>query len=627
MGEETKNTPVTTSPQTSKEKKIILYDFKRPDKFSKEQIRTIAIAHETFARHSNTAFSTMLRTECKVHVASVDQMTYEEFIRSVPNPCATWMIHPDPLKGPALMEIDPHIVFAIVERLYGGKAGETPFTRELTAIEERPLSEVARRLMNNLGEGWSSIIEMKPRLGSYQSIPLFQQIVAPREMIVLAAIETKIGQAEGMINLCYPYITIEPILSRLSAQYLYSSRRKGPAFGEMPAESIRSLPVDAMIFYEAGSLTLREIANLHKGSLVPLPDYQMGKSFIEAGGERVIELASSRPRSKVNRGRFSQETVSRAPIKSEIGEETEIAKLLVGYSRADREKMELKEAISSPISKIGSQLHDALGMMRERLDELGKKQDEIVDHLYFSTDQETTSISNVRDSYRPFGYVVADQAGSFLNLIRKEHPQTIALVLSYLEITAASRVLDQLPTEMQPDIVRRITTLERVAPTVVQDLDEIVREQVKAMGAAELYAPGGYESTVEILNLSARATEKNVIEELERRDPDLAEEIKKRMFVFEDCMLLDRKALAKIVDHIADKDLVLSLKATDEQVRDHFWKSMEAERIDSIKEQIAQIGRIRLKDAEAAQQRVITVIRKLESEGEIIVARTDETVV
>ena len=209
------------------QRKIKIYDFKRPDKFSKDQIRTVSIMHETFARQTTTALSSQLRSLAHVHVASVDQLTYEEFIRSIPNPTTIAVINMDPLKGSAILEIDPAVTFSIIDRLFGGQGEGAKFTRELTDIEASVIEGIIVRILGNLREAWATVIDLRPRLGQIETNPQFAQIVPPSEMVVLVTLETKVGEVEGMMNFCIPYLTIEPIIPKLSAQYVYSSMRRG----------------------------------------------------------------------------------------------------------------------------------------------------------------------------------------------------------------------------------------------------------------------------------------------------------------------------------------------------------------------------------------------------------------
>ncbi|MDR0312093.1 MAG: flagellar motor switch protein FliM [Treponema sp.] len=216
-----------TKPQNFKpepgSRKIKIYDFKRPDKFSREQIRTISIMYETFARMTTNSLSAQLRSMCHVHVASVDQLTYEEFIRSIPTPTTLAIINMDPLKGSAILEIAPDITFSIIDRICGGIGEGTKSQHELTDIEQNIMEGIIVRILGNLREAWTEVIDLRPRLQQIDTNPQFVQIVPPTMMTVLITLETKVGDVEGMINFCIPYSTVEPIMGKFFPAFWYGS--------------------------------------------------------------------------------------------------------------------------------------------------------------------------------------------------------------------------------------------------------------------------------------------------------------------------------------------------------------------------------------------------------------------
>jgi flagellar motor switch protein FliM len=260
--------------QATDQRKIKIYDFKRPDKFSKEQIRTVSIMHETFARLTTTALSAQLRSLVHVHVASVDQLTYEEFIRSIPNPTTLGIINMDPLKGSAVLEIDPSITFSIIDRQFGGQGEGAKITRDLSDIETAVMEGIIVRILGNLREAWSQVIDLRPRLGQIETNPQFAQIVPPNEMVVLVTLETKVGEVEGMINFCIPYLTIEPIISKLSAQYMYSSVRSGGTTENLNTLKERLSTIGVSVVAEIGSMNLmvRDVLSLQRGDTIRLPN-------------------------------------------------------------------------------------------------------------------------------------------------------------------------------------------------------------------------------------------------------------------------------------------------------------------------------------------------------------------
>ncbi|MHB9291634.1 putative flagellar motor switch protein FliM [Hollandina sp. SP2] len=262
-------------------RKIKIYDFKRPDKFSKEQIRTVSIMHETFARLTTTALSATLRSMVHVHVASVDQLTYEEFIRSIPTPTTLAIINMDPLKGNAILEIDPAITFSIIDRLFGGTGEGTKAQHELTDIETSVMEGIIVRILGNMREAWTTVIDLRPRLGQIDTNPQFAQIVPPTEMVVLVTLETKVGEVEGMMNFCIPYLTIEPIIGKLSAQFWYSSVRRGTTTENLNILKEKLASVDVNVVAEIGTIQIpvRDVLALQSGDVICLYNTKIGDPY------------------------------------------------------------------------------------------------------------------------------------------------------------------------------------------------------------------------------------------------------------------------------------------------------------------------------------------------------------
>ena len=270
-------------------RKIKIYDFKRPDKFSKEQLRTVSNMHETFARLTTTSLSAQLRSLVHVHVASVDQLTYEEFIRSIPTPTTLAVVNMDPLKGNAVLEIDPTITFCMIDRLFGGR-GVTSGNknRDLTDIEQSVMEGIIVRILANMREAWTQVIDLRPRLGQIETNPQFAQIVPPSEMVVLITLETKVGDEEGMMNFCIPYLTIEPIISKLSSQFWFSSVRRSSTTQYLGTLKEKLSSVDMEVVASVGSINLsvRDVLSLTTGDVVRLSNTKVGDPLTLSVGNR-----------------------------------------------------------------------------------------------------------------------------------------------------------------------------------------------------------------------------------------------------------------------------------------------------------------------------------------------------
>lgn len=222
---------------------------------------------------------------------------------------------------------------------------------------------------------------------------------------------------------------------------------------------------------------------------------------------------------------------------------------------------------------------------------------------------------------RPFDFVRKADPSQLLNFIQNENPQTIALIMAYLQPEKAALLLSSLPPEKQVDIAKRIATMERVSPEVIMDVEKVLERQLSTVVVEDYTNVGGIQAIVNILNGVDRSTEKNIIEALEMENPELAEEIRKRMFVFEDILTLDNRSVQRVLREVDNQDLTLALKGASEEVKNKIFSNVSKRQAEMIKEDMQYLGPVRLRDVEEAQQRIVNVIRKLEEAGEIIISR------
>jgi len=225
---------------------------------------------------------------------------------------------------------------------------------------------------------------------------------------------------------------------------------------------------------------------------------------------------------------------------------------------------------------------------------------------------------------RPFDFIRRTDPANLLNLIQQEHPQTIALILAYLEPTKASVILAQLPQEKQSDVAKRIATMDRTSPEILREVERVLDKKLSSLSHEDYTTAGGVESIVDILNLVDRSTERSIIETLEEEDPELAEEIKKRMFIFEDIVMLDDRAIQRVVREVDAHELAKALKAVDSEVQDKIFHNVSKRAAALLKEDMDYMGPTRRKDVEESQQKIVAVIRKLQEQGDIVIARAGE---
>lgn len=222
---------------------------------------------------------------------------------------------------------------------------------------------------------------------------------------------------------------------------------------------------------------------------------------------------------------------------------------------------------------------------------------------------------------KPFEFVRKTDASQLLNFIQDEHPQTIALILSYLAPQQAALIISSLPQERQTDVVRRIAVMDRTSPDVIQEVERVLESKLSNLVNQDYTIIGGVDAVVDILNAVDRGTEKHITSTLDAEAPELADEIRKKMFVFEDVLLLDDRAIQRVLRDVDNNDLGLALKAANEQVQTAIFNNLSKRLAVMIKEDMEFMGPVRMKDVEEAQQKIVNIIRKLEDAGEIVISR------
>ena len=636
---------------------VKMYDFRRPDKFSKDQIRTVQMMHETFSRLTTASLAAQLRSFVNVHVASVDQLTYEEFCRSVPNPTTLATINMDPLKGSAVMEIDPTITFAMIDRLFGGEGESLRENRELTDIEQSVIEGTIIRILGNLREAWSNVIDLRPKLGNIETNIQFAQIVPPGDMIVLVTMETRIGEVEGMMNFAIPYMTIESIMGRLSAQYWYStigsSSIDNSESDRLMAGNIEKTPVELMATLGSVELPFDKVSGLKPGDMFKLKLYSKEESTnypLYVAGKHKFNFRLQKDRKNARKSLVITKIIKKNFIKEELPERAndygELEKTIDmlhaeidSYIHENNSlKLEHEKELKSKESKL-SALHEALNKKDALVAELKRNEkndskffsflkikrkpklpntsetariinhmvsgedscdrrkaaiillksepntrkiirllpEEVVEALTFEIarmeqvpngevksavseflrihasskktvnggighahkllerslgPQKAMDIVNRLTSslqVKPFDFVRRVDSYHLASLLQPEHPQAIALVMSYLDNEKASAILAQLPIELQPEVIKRISKMDRTAPEILREVERVIERKLSTLASEDFASAGGIDASVEILEKTATDIKDNVIECLDEEDPELSEELKKNL--------------------------------------------------------------------------------------------------
>ncbi|MEA2031775.1 MAG: flagellar motor switch protein FliM [candidate division Zixibacteria bacterium] len=250
---------------------IIAYDFKHPNRVSKDQIRTLENMHDNLAGHYSSSLSTIARTIVDIDLVSVDQITYSEFIMSLVTPSCTFTFSAEPLEGVCLIDFNPTLTFAFVERMFGGSGKVMESERELTSIERMVMGRLASKFFQDLGRSWKNILELNIEQKSFETNPQFIQIVPPGETVIVVSFQVKLYQSTGLLTICYPYMALESIISKLSAQNWIDATkiRSLDADKNVNRENLGLVDVDVSATLMETSLKMKDFLQLKIGDIVP----------------------------------------------------------------------------------------------------------------------------------------------------------------------------------------------------------------------------------------------------------------------------------------------------------------------------------------------------------------------
>jgi len=280
-----------SGPKPDKDKakpQVRIYDFRRPDKFSRNQMRTLQMLYDHFARLVTSGLSARFRTPVKVTTASVDQITYEEFSGSLPNPGVIGVIAFSGLEGNAVLSISPDIAFPMLDRVFGGPGTSFESKRALTEIEQTVVTSIFRDLMGYLNEAWKSIVELGATLESVQTNPMFVQIVAPNEMTVVISLDIRVGDQLGTLSLCLPYLVVEPVLPKLTSKQWFAkmARGVGPDARRRLEQKLGTARVVLRVELGKTEITVGELLELTVGDVIEL-DQRVYEDLQVYVGQRV----------------------------------------------------------------------------------------------------------------------------------------------------------------------------------------------------------------------------------------------------------------------------------------------------------------------------------------------------
>jgi len=269
-------------------KDVQVYDFKRPERVSKEQMRALEGIHESFARNFGAFLSGFLRTIVEIRVATAEQLTYSEFIHSLPNPTNFNLLTCEPLEGQMCLEISPLIIYPVIDRLLGGSNAELFIPqRPLTLIEQRLVGRITDRALGAITESWAELLEVKFKIAEVESNPHLVQIVAPNEVVVVLGFEIKMGGRAGTMSLCIPFNVIEPVMGKLLTQGWLAYQRRTAAddrSGEI-GQSIGATQIDVIAYLAETTMTVKDLLTLQPGDILQTSKPVSGEIVVQVEGK------------------------------------------------------------------------------------------------------------------------------------------------------------------------------------------------------------------------------------------------------------------------------------------------------------------------------------------------------
>jgi flagellar motor switch protein FliM len=284
---------VFTNFSADSEKSLSLYDFRRPDRVSKDQMRTLQNLHEGFARQFSTTLTNFLRTFVEIELVSVDQLTYSEFVMSISNPSCIYVFKMEPLEGNAIIEINPSLVFFIIDRLFGGQGRPSEQNRELTLIEQNVINRIVERSLGDLKEVWEHIGVFSPKIEAYETNPQFVQIAPPGETVILISLEVRMQNASGLMSICFPYMVLENVINNLSGESWMSSQSAATDETRSTLEhELESIDLSVATLIGKTTITIRDLLQLQRGDVLCLEKAHDSDLIVQVEGKNKMTARS-----------------------------------------------------------------------------------------------------------------------------------------------------------------------------------------------------------------------------------------------------------------------------------------------------------------------------------------------
>ena len=566
--------------------RIVYMDFRRPDKFSKEQIRTMAIIHEDYARLATVKLSAMFHQKVELHLSSVDQCTYSEFASLYPQeePASFAILGNRRIKSTALLALSNRLSYLMQVRSYGQQVPDDGRFKGFSGLSSKLMKHIISKMLIPLNHSWEGIGNFPFYVKNMEHNILFTQILPPMEMVILLTWEVTMFGEPHKMELCIPYLLMEPIMSRLSPINYFGPRERDMQNLKNP--EFNNVKIPGYIECDCKEISLENLLNMKKGDLISIEGLDEGEAYLSWGKKRIEKL-------KV------QKDLKGFSI---VQQETRSKNLLKLISEKKETGSEIKlDQLTLKVDELSQNLD-------RKIAELNQGQDLLNDQILLN---ETSSLSDAAG----FNFISHGDLEFIYDLFNAEPFQLNALFLSLLPSHLAAGYLESFNAEEQAEICERISRMELVEPKIPILISDYLNERIRNYGNQKNFLSSGILKTAEILQHSRRSIEASVINQLESSHPEIAVQLKENMFVMEDLVILTEESLNMVAKKAEPRDLALGLKPLNGEIKERILAKLSKETLLRIKP-ILESGRpYRLGVMEEAQHNVISLVREMEKAG------------
>ncbi len=577
------------------------YDFTRPDKFSREQIRTVSLIHESFCRKFGASLDTIFPFPVSVQVTEVDQMTFQESFDHGRTTGPIGVHALPPLPGTFLTLWDQPVSEVILSALGGAvpMGNSCPGDTALTELEKLLFKGFLSQGLTALDQAWSFLGGPGSQIHSIEDNPRYSQIVPPTEMVMTVDIFLGINNQKGMMRFVYPSLSLEPILEQLSAKWWYSRISRNSAPRSVALSQL--LPIEAKVQVVLPPITIGDLKHMEPGTTLSVPLAQTQKLAISAGTAFLCSASWTQP---------------------------ELDKPMSLIPQADSRK-ENPEILQQPGANHLKEIHDLLDSFTRTIGTTLKEYlgppPSTSHHSFLGQHPDQQAHSSDRTA-RIFQDLTVEHAEYVIKALEHERVSLQATIVTQLNNSLAADFLTRLGDDKRSEFLEAIIHMGKIPGFVLDLCSTYMEQQITSRKAQRHTESGGMTKAVDILNYVPASIERDLVMGWEKNNPDLAEKIKQHLFVFDDIVLLSSETLEKLLSLVDPVDFLWSIKNSSPEVRSYFEKTLGTQRTQEYYDRAKALGPVRIRDVDAAQARLIAQLQELDLAGEVVILRPNEIV-